>query len=93
MGCNRNCGLLMGTIIGAVLAILGGILIPVGNNLIEDSVKKEAVIENGTTAYENWVIPGSPIYRQFWFFDVQNPEEVMKNGSFNLLFFACKEPR
>ncbi|ETE60338.1 hypothetical protein L345_13920, partial [Ophiophagus hannah] len=23
----------------------------------------------------------SPIYRQFWLFDVQNPEEVMKNGS------------
>ncbi|XP_032094721.1 platelet glycoprotein 4-like [Thamnophis elegans] len=81
MGCNKKCGLLTGAIIGAALAILGGILIPVGNNLIEDTVEKEAVIKNGTTAYENWVIPGSPIYRQFWFFDVQNPEEVMKNGS------------
>ncbi|XP_034293763.1 platelet glycoprotein 4-like isoform X3 [Pantherophis guttatus] len=81
MGCNKNCGLLTGTIIGAALAILGGILIPVGNNLIEDTVEKEAVIEKGTTAYENWVVPGSPIYRQFWLFDVQNPEEVMMNGS------------
>ncbi|KAG8142604.1 hypothetical protein E2320_005815, partial [Naja naja] len=61
MGCNRNCGLLTGAIIGAVLAILGGILIPVGNNLIEDTVKK------------------------FWLFDVQNPEEVMKNGSAPIL--------
>uniref|UniRef100_A0A8C6Y7Q2 Platelet glycoprotein 4 n=1 Tax=Naja naja TaxID=35670 RepID=A0A8C6Y7Q2_NAJNA len=85
MGCNRNCGLLTGAIIGAVLAILGGILIPVGNNLIEDTVKKETVLENGTTAYENWVIPGSPIYQQFWLFDVQNPEEVMKNGSAPIL--------
>uniref|UniRef100_A0A670YFZ6 Platelet glycoprotein 4 n=1 Tax=Pseudonaja textilis TaxID=8673 RepID=A0A670YFZ6_PSETE len=85
MGCNRNCGLLTGTIIGAVLAILGGILIPVGNNLIEELVKKEVVIEHGTTAFKNWIVPESPIYRQIWFFDVQNPEEVMKNGSAPIL--------
>ncbi|XP_070610766.1 platelet glycoprotein 4 isoform X2 [Erythrolamprus reginae] len=85
MGCNRNCGLLAGTIIGALLAILGGILIPVGNLLIEDAVKKEAVLEHGTTAYDNWIVPESPVYRQFWFFDVQNPEEVMKNGSAPIL--------
>ncbi|XP_015679504.1 platelet glycoprotein 4 isoform X1 [Protobothrops mucrosquamatus] len=85
MGCNRNCGLLTGTIIGAALAILGGILIPVGNNLIEDTVKKETVIEKGTTAYENFVVAGSPIYRQFWLFDVQNPEDVMANGSAPIL--------
>ncbi|XP_063164162.1 platelet glycoprotein 4-like [Candoia aspera] len=81
MGCNQNCGLLTAAIIGAVLAILGGILIPVGNDLIEKIITKEAVIENGTAAYENWAVPGSPIYVQYWFFDVQNPEEVMENGS------------
>lgn len=41
---------------------------------------QEVVIENGTIAYENWIVPGSPVYRQFWIFDVQNPAEVM-NGS------------
>ncbi|KAH0616462.1 hypothetical protein JD844_027571 [Phrynosoma platyrhinos] len=41
----------------------------------------ETVIEDGTIAYENWVVAGSPVYRQFWIFDVQNPEAVMKNGS------------
>lgn len=42
---------------------------------------QETVIENGTIAYENWIVPGSPVYRQFWIFDVQNPEEVIANAS------------
>ncbi|XP_063164166.1 platelet glycoprotein 4-like [Candoia aspera] len=81
MGWKQNCCLLMVAAIGAVLAILGGILIPVGNDLLEKKIKMEAVIENGTVSYENWVVPGSPVYRQFWLFDVQNPEDVMENGS------------
>ncbi|XP_070615145.1 platelet glycoprotein 4-like [Erythrolamprus reginae] len=81
MGCNLNCGLLTLATIGAILAILGGILIPVGNYFIDKTVRKEVVIENGTIAYDNWIVPGSPIYREFWFFDVQNPEDVMQNGS------------
>ncbi|XP_007430334.1 platelet glycoprotein 4 isoform X1 [Python bivittatus] len=85
MGCNRSCGLLTVAIIGAVLAILGGILIPVGNHFVEKTIKKESVIENGTTAYKSWIVPGSPVYRQFWFFDVQNPGDVMANGSAPIL--------
>ncbi|XP_010144318.1 PREDICTED: platelet glycoprotein 4 [Buceros rhinoceros silvestris] len=41
----------------------------------------EAVIANGTIAFENWLVPGSSVYRQFWIFDVQNPSEVINNGS------------
>uniref|UniRef100_A0A8D0GSG0 Platelet glycoprotein 4 n=1 Tax=Sphenodon punctatus TaxID=8508 RepID=A0A8D0GSG0_SPHPU len=78
--CDRNCGLLSGAIIGAVLAILGGALIPIGDFLINKTIRKEAAIENGTIAYENWVVPGSPVFRQFFFYHVQNPSEVM-NGS------------
>jgi len=40
MGCNRNCGLLTGAVIGGVLAIFGGVLIPVGDNLINKAIKK-----------------------------------------------------
>ncbi|NXQ86851.1 CD36 protein, partial [Nyctibius grandis] len=81
MGCNRNCGLLTGAVIGAVLAIFGGVLIPLGDNLIGKAIKKEAVIANGTIAFENWLVPGSSVYREFWIFHVQNPSEVLQEGA------------
>ncbi|KAM4711501.1 platelet glycoprotein 4 [Anableps anableps] len=79
--CNRRCGLIAGAVLGAVVAILGGILIPVGNIIIQGTVKKEAVIEPGTTAYENWAAAGAKVYRQFWLFDVMNPLEVLGYGA------------
>ncbi|KAG7497611.1 platelet glycoprotein 4 [Solea senegalensis] len=79
--CNRGCGFLAGAAFGAVLAILGGVLIPLGDSIIEGTVKKEAVIENGTTAYENWETTGSAVYRQFWFLEVKNPQEVLDGGT------------
>lgn len=42
---------------------------------------QEAVIEPGTTAYENWVAAGAKVYRQFWLFDVMNPLEVLEYGA------------
>ncbi|KAM9388445.1 platelet glycoprotein 4 isoform 1-T2 [Phaethornis superciliosus] len=81
MGCNRNCGLITGAVISAILAIFGGALIPIGDYLIGRAIKKEAVIVNGTIAYANWVVPGSSIYRQFWIFHVQNPSEVLDEGA------------
>lgn len=42
---------------------------------------QEAVIEPGTTAYDNWVSTGGAVYRQFWLFDVKNPLEVLQHGS------------
>ncbi|XP_059181712.1 platelet glycoprotein 4 [Centropristis striata] len=79
--CNRRCGLIAGAVFGAVVAILGGVLIPLGDIVIEGTVEKESVIENGTTAHDNWVATGAKVYRQFWFFDVQNPQEVVQNGA------------
>ncbi|KAF4793939.1 Platelet glycoprotein 4 [Turdus rufiventris] len=81
MGCNRSCGLITGAIIGAVLAIFGGVLIPVGDNLIGKAVKKEAVIVNGTAAFQNWLVPGSAVFREFWIFHVLNPSEVIDEGA------------
>uniref|UniRef100_A0A673SYT8 Platelet glycoprotein 4 n=1 Tax=Suricata suricatta TaxID=37032 RepID=A0A673SYT8_SURSU len=81
MGCDRNCGLIAGAVIGAVLAVFGGILMPVGDMLIEKTIKKEVVLEEGTIAYQNWVKTGTEVYRQFWIYDVQNPQEVVTNSS------------
>lgn len=38
--CNRRCGLIAGAVFGAVVAILGGVLIPVGDSIIEGTVEK-----------------------------------------------------
>ncbi|KAM3926317.1 platelet glycoprotein 4 [Leptodactylus fuscus] len=80
MCCNTKCWLIVGSIIGALLAILGGVLIPVGDIIIKGEIDKEAVIEEGTIAYDNWIVPGSPVYRQFWMFHVLNPEDVINGG-------------
>ncbi|KAG7256955.1 hypothetical protein CRUP_027345, partial [Coryphaenoides rupestris] len=79
--CSRRCGLLLGAAIGAAVAILGGILFPAGELIIQGTVEKEAVIEPGTTAYENWVSSAGVVYRQMWLFDVQNPQEVVDLGA------------
>ncbi|XP_053575731.1 platelet glycoprotein 4 [Bombina bombina] len=78
--CNAKCWLISGSVIGGLLAILGGILIPVGDIIIKGKIDKEAVIEKGTIAFENWEKTGSPVYRQFWIYNVLNPEEII-NGS------------
>nr|XP_057933410.1 platelet glycoprotein 4 [Doryrhamphus excisus] len=83
--CNARCGLIAGAVIGAVVAVLGGILIPVGDMFIEETIKQESVIEPGTPAYENWVSTGAFVFRQLWFFDVQNPREVVEQGADPLL--------
>lgn len=81
MGCDRNRGLIAGAVIGAVLAVLGGILMPVGDLLVQRTIKKEVVLEEGTIAFKNWVKTGTEVYRQFWIFDVQNPQDVIVNSS------------
>ncbi|XP_004602196.2 platelet glycoprotein 4 [Sorex araneus] len=81
MGCDRNCGLITGAVIGAVLAVFGGVLMPVGDMLVKKTVAKEVVLEEGTIAFQNWVKTGTTVYRQFWIYDVQNPEEVIVNSS------------
>ncbi|XP_018111243.2 platelet glycoprotein 4 [Xenopus laevis] len=80
MCCSAKCWLIVGSVIGGLLAILGGILFPVGDIIINKEIDTEAVIEEGTIAYENWVETGSPVYRHFWIYHVTNPDEVMNGG-------------
>ncbi|XP_056604459.1 platelet glycoprotein 4 [Triplophysa dalaica] len=79
--CDQKCALIAGAVVGALIAVLGGILIPVGNLIIDNTVKKEAVLENGTLAFDTWTSVDTAIYRQFWLYDVQNPDDVMNQGA------------
>ncbi|XP_016370996.1 platelet glycoprotein 4 [Sinocyclocheilus rhinocerous] len=79
--CDLKCGLITGTVLGALIAVLGGILIPVGNMFIENTVHNETVLENGTLAFDTWTSVDIAVYRQFWLFDVQNPDDVVSQGA------------
>ncbi|XP_061085845.1 platelet glycoprotein 4 [Conger conger] len=79
--CSVRCWLITGAVMGGVLAILGGILFPVGDSIIRDTVHKETVLENGTTAYEAWTVTSVAVYRELWLFEVTNPTEVVQLGA------------
>ncbi|XP_026087128.1 platelet glycoprotein 4 [Carassius auratus] len=79
--CGLKCGLTTGTLLGALIALLGGILIPVGNMFIKNTVLTETVLENGTLAFDTWTSVDTQMYRQFWLFDVQNPDDVLSQGA------------
>nr|AND94632.1 Cd36 [Ctenopharyngodon idella]UAT16708.1 cluster determinant 36 [Ctenopharyngodon idella] len=79
--CDLKCALITGAVLGALIAVLGGILIPVGNMFIENTVHKETVLESGTLAFDTWTSVDIAIYRQFWLFDVQNPDEIVSQGA------------
>lgn len=38
--CNARCGLIAGAVVGALVAILGGVLIPAGDLIIRGTVEK-----------------------------------------------------
>ncbi|XP_040199388.1 platelet glycoprotein 4 [Rana temporaria] len=80
MCCNKTCWLVVGSVVGGLLVILGGVLFPGGDLIISNTIKKEAVIEEGTIAYDNWIVPGSPVYRYFWIFHVTNPDAILTGG-------------
>ncbi|KAG8454271.1 hypothetical protein GDO86_000786 [Hymenochirus boettgeri] len=46
-------------------------------NIVDVQVKQATVLKNGTEVYEDWVSPPPPVYMQFYFFNVTNPEEVL----------------
>ncbi|XP_056311529.1 platelet glycoprotein 4 [Danio aesculapii] len=79
--CDQRCALITGAVLGALIAVFGGILIPVGDMIIKNTVHKETVLENGTLAFDTWTSVDTPMYRQFWIFNVENPSDVLNEGS------------
>ena len=54
---------------------------PQRNNPKLFSVSQEAILEEGTIALKNWFKTDTDVYRQFWIFNIQNPEEVAVDSS------------
>uniref|UniRef100_A0A8C4N4Z6 Platelet glycoprotein 4 n=1 Tax=Eptatretus burgeri TaxID=7764 RepID=A0A8C4N4Z6_EPTBU len=74
--CSRNGRLACGLISGFALVITGVIILCVGNKLVKDVVKKEALLVNGTMAFDNWIGTSNDFYEQFFVFTVVNYLEV-----------------
>lgn len=51
-------------------------MIPLLTLYINHMIAKEVTLEEGTFVYKAWVDPPFPIYFEFFFFDILNPEEV-----------------
>ncbi|XP_037548250.1 lysosome membrane protein 2c [Nematolebias whitei] len=64
----------------SILLLIVGIALVLANvfpNVLKSAVKKEVILKNGTEAFKAWTDPPAPIYMQFYFFSVTNPQEVL----------------
>ncbi|CAN9504933.1 unnamed protein product [Ophioblennius macclurei] len=75
----RSCCVFSTGVFSLLLLILGICLVlsSVFPHSVQNVVKKEVVLKNGTDAFEAWRDPPAPIYMQFYFFNLTNPLEVL----------------
>ncbi|EHB09521.1 Lysosome membrane protein 2 [Heterocephalus glaber] len=45
---------------------------------VDRAVEKNVVLRNGTEVFHSWEKPPLPVYTQFYFFNVTNPEEILR---------------
>ncbi|XP_067231943.1 lysosome membrane protein 2c [Chanodichthys erythropterus] len=77
----RSC-CVWGTGLICILLLIAGIAMVVSQvflKLLNNRIKEQVVLENGTEAFSVWQNPPPPVYMQFYFFNLTNPEEVL-NG-------------
>lgn len=68
-------------IIGTFLVIFGAIVVPISFQAMMDSILEQMMVINPKSPiYPQWEDPTLPIYTRFYFFDLQNPEEVLKGA-------------
>uniref|UniRef100_A0A8C1DXS1 Uncharacterized protein n=1 Tax=Cyprinus carpio carpio TaxID=630221 RepID=A0A8C1DXS1_CYPCA len=75
----RSC-CVYGAGILCVLLLIAGIamaLTQVFQKLIDNTIKEQVVLENGTEAFSVFQNPPPPVYMQFYFFNLTNPAEVL----------------
>ncbi|KAM4854344.1 lysosome membrane protein 2 [Thomomys bottae] len=45
---------------------------------MDQTIEKNMVLRNGTEIFDTWKKPPLPVYTQFYFFNVTNPEEILQ---------------
>uniref|UniRef100_W5KRP1 Lysosome membrane protein 2-like n=1 Tax=Astyanax mexicanus TaxID=7994 RepID=W5KRP1_ASTMX len=65
----------------SILVLIAGIALVLSHvfpTALNNRIKNEVVLENGTEAYAVWQDPPAPVYMQFYFFNLTNPGEMLK---------------
>nr|XP_002123211.2 platelet glycoprotein 4-like isoform X1 [Ciona intestinalis] len=76
--CGKKCQIISSGLIGAVLVVLGGILMTVFDILYDHVISKQVAVVPGTVMYNlNWYDVKTPVYRSFYLFNVTNKEEFL----------------
>ncbi|XP_062873687.1 lysosome membrane protein 2a isoform X2 [Trichomycterus rosablanca] len=73
----RSCAIYATGIVSAHLLILGIALMvaQVFQTMIQERIKKEITLAENSRVLEGWINPPPPVYMQYFFFNVTNPEE------------------
>lgn len=45
---------------------------------VDQTIEKNIVLRNGSKTFDSWKKPPLPVYSQFYFFNVTNPEEILR---------------
>ncbi|KAB5549199.1 hypothetical protein PHYPO_G00064640 [Pangasianodon hypophthalmus] len=66
-------------VIGALTLIAGISIIVVGDlhTRIEEKLKREITLTEGSKVFQTWKNPPPPVFMEFFFFNVTNPDEFM----------------
>ncbi|XP_037685945.1 lysosome membrane protein 2 [Choloepus didactylus] len=75
----RCCFYTVGTL--SLLLLVTSITVLVAQvfqKVVDQAIKKNIVLKNGTETFDSWEKPPLPVYTQFYFFNVTNPEEILE---------------
>ncbi|XP_051963093.1 lysosome membrane protein 2-like [Xyrauchen texanus] len=75
----RSCIIYATAIVSAHLIILGIALLvaQVFQTMIQERIKKEITLGENSKVLNGWINPPPPVYMQYFFFNVTNPDEIL----------------
>ncbi|XP_063955547.1 scavenger receptor class B member 1-like [Lytechinus pictus] len=76
----RSNKLICWGVTGTIMACIGIVLIPITDVVILKVMEQEGTLVPSSLAYPLWEEVPIPIYFQFWFWNLTNPEEFLKGG-------------
>ncbi|XP_028398095.1 lysosome membrane protein 2-like [Dendronephthya gigantea] len=68
-------------IFGLFLLISGVVLRSVIDQIFKDKIDENLVLRPGSPTYKPWAEPTMPVPNKYYFFNVVNPDEVVKDGA------------